>query len=42
MLQFVRDPDLAARIGLRARQVAEDKYDVHKVNAVMLQEMGVA
>ena len=29
-------------MGLRARQVAEDKYDVHKVNAVMLREMGIA
>ena len=42
MLQFVHNPALAARMGLRARQVAESKYDVHKVNAVMLQEMGVA
>ena len=23
------------------RQIAEDKYDVHKVNAVMLREMGI-
>ena len=42
MLKFVHNPDLAARMGLRARQVAEDKYDVHKVNAVMLREMGIA
>ena len=42
MLQFVHDPALAARMGLRARQVAESKYDVHKVNAVMLQEMGIS
>lgn len=42
MLQFVHDPALAARMGLRARQVAQDKYDVHKVNAVMLQEMGIS
>ena len=42
MLKFVHNPDLAARMGLRARQVAQDKYDVHKVNAVMLREMGIA
>lgn len=42
MLQFVADPALAPRMGLRARQVAQDKYDVYKVNAVMLQEMGIA
>lgn len=41
MLQFVHNPALAVRMGQRARQVAETKYDVHKVNAVMLQEMGI-
>ncbi|MBM9538611.1 glycosyltransferase family 4 protein [Desulfobulbus alkaliphilus] len=41
MLQFIVDPDLAPRMGLRSRQIAEEKYDVHKVNAVMLQEMGI-
>ena len=41
MLKFISDPALAARMGRRARQVAEEKYDVHKVNAVMLREMGI-
>ena len=41
MLKFVHDPALVARMGQRGRQMAEDKYDVHKVNAVMLREMGV-
>jgi glycosyltransferase involved in cell wall biosynthesis len=41
MLKFINDPTLAARMGQRARQVVEDKYDVHKVNAVILQEMGI-
>lgn len=41
MLKFINDPALAARMGQRARQVAEEKYDVHKVNAVMLREMGI-
>ncbi len=40
MLKFVHDPNLAARMGQRARQMVEDKYDVHKVNVVMLREMG--
>lgn len=39
MLRFVADPALAGRMGLRGRQIAEAKYDVHKVNAVMLQAM---
>lgn len=41
MLKFIEDPTLAPRMGRRSRQIAEDKYDVHKVNAVMLREMGI-
>mgnify|MGYP006171085767 FL=1 len=41
MARFITDPTLAARMGQRGRQLAEDKYDVHKVNAVMLKEMGL-
>lgn len=42
MLGFIDNPQLAARMGERSRQIAEAKYDVHKVNAVMLREMGFA
>lgn len=42
MLKFIEDPTLASRMGRRSRQIAEDKYDVHKVNAAMLREMGIA
>ena len=42
MLRFVQDPGLAARMGLRSRQLAEEKYDVHQVNAAMLRAMGIA
>lgn len=41
MQRFIDEPGLAARMGARGRQIAEDKYDVHKVNAVMLREMGI-
>jgi len=41
MLKFLQDPALATRMGQRSRQIAEQKYDVHKVNAVMLHEMGL-
>lgn len=41
MQRFVEDTTLAPRMGLRSRQLAEEKYDVHKVNAVMLLEMGL-
>lgn len=38
---FIKDPSLAEQMGQRSRQIAEEKYDVHKVNNVMLQEMGL-
>jgi glycosyltransferase involved in cell wall biosynthesis len=42
MEQFIRNPALAHEMGQRGRKLAEDKYDVHKINAVMLQEMEIA
>lgn len=39
MERFINEPDLAARMGKRSREIAEEKYDVHKVNAVMIREM---
>jgi glycosyltransferase involved in cell wall biosynthesis len=41
MARFIIDPTLAVQMGQRSRQLAEDKYDVHKVNAVMLKQMGL-
>lgn len=41
MRRFVEQPALQVRMGARSRQMAEDKYDVHKVNAVMLAGMGL-
>lgn len=32
MLKFVETPELAARMGARSRQIAEERYDVHRVN----------
>lgn len=42
MLKFIHNPELANSMGIRARKIAEKKYDVKKVNAVMLKEMGIA
>ena len=39
MLRFIEHSDLAVKMGLRSRQIAEEKYDVHKVNEQMLKEM---
>lgn len=41
ILKFIDEPELVVRMGKRSREIAEEKYDVHKVNAVMLREMGI-
>lgn len=41
MLKFIEQPELIARMGKRSREIAETKYDVNAVNAVMLREMGI-
>jgi glycosyltransferase involved in cell wall biosynthesis len=41
MERFIAEPGLAAAMGRRSREIAEEKYDVHKVNAVMLKAMGL-
>lgn len=41
MLKFIGNPALAPSMGKRSREIAEEKYDVDKVNAVMLREMGI-
>lgn len=41
MLRFLEEPGLAQHMGQRSREIAEAKYDVQKVNAVMLAEMDI-
>ncbi|MEZ3134899.1 glycosyltransferase family 4 protein [Stutzerimonas kunmingensis] len=41
MQRFIAERELVVRMGGRSRLIAEQKYDVHRVNAVMLKEMGV-
>lgn len=41
MLRFVDEPELVIRLGRRSREIAEEKYDVRKVNAAMLSGMGI-
>ncbi|WP_018936529.1 glycosyltransferase family 4 protein [Thioalkalivibrio sp. ALJ24] len=41
MERFVLDPGLARHMGQKSLQMAVEKYDVHKVNQVMLRRMGV-
>jgi len=42
MHKFIDDPALATTMGQRSREIAEEKYDVHRINAVMLREMGIS
>ncbi len=41
MQRFINEPMLIGRMGARSREIVEEKYDVHNVNAVMLREMGI-
>ena len=42
MERFLRDPGLVAPMGVRSRAIAEEKYDVHLVNRVMMRAMGLS
>ena len=41
MQKFIDEPELIAKMGRAARQVAMDKFDVNTVNQMMLTEMGI-
>ncbi|MEQ6917345.1 glycosyltransferase family 4 protein [Halomonas aquatica] len=41
MQRFIDNPCLIVSMGQRSREMAESKYDVHKVNAVLLEAMGI-
>jgi len=42
MESLLSAPDRVAAMGARSRAIAQEKYDVHKVNQAMLKEMGIA
>ena len=41
MIKMIDSPGLVAKMGERSRQIAETKYVVHRVNAAMLEGMGI-
>ncbi|ART81779.1 glycosyltransferase family 1 protein [Oceanisphaera profunda] len=41
MLRFIEQHELISQMGLRSREMAEEKYNVHKVNEKMLKGMGL-
>ncbi|MBC7221589.1 glycosyltransferase [Candidatus Bipolaricaulota bacterium] len=41
MERFILEPDLIERMGKESRRLAEERFDVHKIKARFLQEMGL-
>jgi glycosyltransferase involved in cell wall biosynthesis len=41
MVQLAESPELALKMGQVSRKIAEQKFDVHKVNYAMLRAMGI-
>lgn len=41
MRAFVENPELAVRMGRESRRLAEEKYDVHRVNGMILDAMAL-
>lgn len=41
MMRFVKEPALAGSMGKASRRLAEEIYDVHKVNALLLKSMSL-
>jgi len=41
MEKFIVQPDLIAKMGQESRRIAEEKFEVRKVNATILTAMGI-
>lgn len=41
MVRFIRSPELVSKMGDNAREIAVNKYDVKKVNAIMINAMDI-
>lgn len=41
MMRFIKQPYLVEKMGRESRRIAEEKFDVHKVNEVILKGMGL-
>lgn len=42
MYKLIESPEKIAEMGAKSRMMASGKYDVHKVNAIMIEEMGLS
>lgn len=41
MMDFIEQPELIAPMGAASRRMAEERFDVHTINATILQAMGI-
>lgn len=41
MTRFIEEPELIARMGARSRAIAEQRFDVHRINQVIMAELGL-
>jgi len=41
MERFINKPELIERMGKESRRIAEERFDVHKINRVLLEAMGL-
>jgi glycosyltransferase involved in cell wall biosynthesis len=42
MLRFIERPELIKSMGRESRHIAEAKYDVHRINQCIIEEIGLA
>ena len=42
MLRFIENPDLIESMGQQSRRLAEERFDVHIINAMLLKVIGVS
>lgn len=40
--RFIQNPELVLKMGIKSREIAVEKYDVHKVNNIIMQAMGLS
>jgi glycosyltransferase involved in cell wall biosynthesis len=41
MERFINEPELIEKMGKESRRIAEERFDVHKINRVLLEAMGL-
>jgi glycosyltransferase involved in cell wall biosynthesis len=42
LLRFIENPHLIARMGAESRRIAEERFDVHQINAVVMDVIGLS